>query len=268
MFLRGNLEYLGGQYAVAEATFQQSVDLERANTGGPTYALALGQLVEAQLAQGKLAAAVADADALLAMNAKNPIARYLKASIEFQQNDLDGAERRLESLVSEFPEYWPAHRMLGAINIRQNQPGQAVMYLRTALNNNPGDGVARTQLAEVYIREGDVEAAKKLMESAPSAAMSDGVFFAFAGRTSQRPGSKSKRRDISIGARGKHARTSGSSSKSQTSTWRPASSSVPYACCNPRRSTIRTASSSRTTYWRSSRSGRAICKRPVRARSV
>jgi len=189
LLLRGRLESSSGQNAAAEATLQQAVELERANAvRSPTYAVGLAQLVEVQLAQGKLDEAVANSDALLALNANNPIARYMKAAVEVQQKNLDGAEQRLESVVAEFPEYWPAHRMLGAINMSQNQPRQALMYLRTAVNNNPSDGAARTQLAELYIHEGDVEAAKKLMESAPSAAVSDGLFFAFAGRVSQRAG--------------------------------------------------------------------------------
>lgn len=191
LLLRGSLEAAGRQYAAAEVTLQQAADLERSNAArSASYLPALAQLIEVQLAQSKLDAAAANADTLIALAPQNPVSRYMKAAVEVQQKDLDSAERRLESLIADVPEYWPAHRLLGAINVAQNQLGQATMYLRAAVNNNPTDNAARLQLAELYIRQGDVDAARRLMESSPSgsAAVSDGLFFAFAGRASQQAG--------------------------------------------------------------------------------
>jgi cellulose synthase operon protein C len=190
LLARGAAEFDAHQFPAAEATFQQITDLEPGKaTRTPAYLAALAQLAEAQLAQGKVDPAAANADALLAIAPKNPIARYVKAAVEVQQQNLDGAEQRLESLIVDAPTYWPAHRLLGAINVTQNQPGQAMMYLRTAVTNNPTDNAARLQLAELYIREGDLAAARELMEGSPSAAsVNDGLFFAFAGRTSQQAG--------------------------------------------------------------------------------
>jgi putative PEP-CTERM system TPR-repeat lipoprotein len=189
LLLRAQLESATGQPASAEATLQRVVELERGRTPPVTaHVVALVQLAEVQLGLGKIDAAAVTTDSLLALAPQNPAARYVKAAVEVRQNDLDAAERRLEALIADARDYWPAYRLLGGINVTQDQLGQATMYLRTAVNNNPADSAARLQLAEVYIREGNVEQAKELIEASQAAGVSDGLFFAFAGRASQQAG--------------------------------------------------------------------------------
>lgn len=189
LLLRGTLEAAAGETQAAEATLQKVVELEAPNVPrSALFARALTQLVDLQLNQDKVDAAAATADRLLAAAPRSAIARHAKAAVEVRQEQLDSAERRLEGVVAEFPEYWPAYRLLGAINVTQNQTGQAMQYLRTAVNNVPGDSAARLQLAELYIREGDVDAAKKLMEASATGEVNDSMFFAFAARASQQAG--------------------------------------------------------------------------------
>jgi cellulose synthase operon protein C len=196
LLLRGYLEATSGQRAAAEATLQRVLELERPNAASsPRYGLAMGQLIEVQVALGKIEAADANADALLALNARAPLGRYAKAMVEIQRGDLASAEQRLETLVAEVPDYWLAHRLLGAINIRQNQLGQATMYLRAAVTNNPTDDAARLQLAEVYVRQGDLDAARTLM-AGTSVATSDELFLAFAGGASLRAGLPEQASDL------------------------------------------------------------------------
>jgi len=188
LLLRATIEAREGRRTDAEATLLDIVATEREHaTDRSAYSLALAQLVELELALGKVTEAGTNADTLLAMNPANPAGVYLKASVEVQQGNLNAAKARLEAVVATSPRYWPAHRLLGAINIRQNQLGQAVMYLRTAVTNNPSDSAARLQLAEAYIRQGDVEGAKILVARSQDD-VSDGLFLAFVGRTSQRAG--------------------------------------------------------------------------------
>ena len=189
LLLRADIDSAAGRAAAAETTLQRVVELERAKPAASgAYPVALARLIEVQLGLGKLDAAGASADTLLALAPRDPRARYAKAAVEVQQNDLDGAERRLEDLIADAPDYWTAYRLLGGINVEQDQTGQATMYLRTAVNNNPADSAARLLLAELYIREGNVEEAKRLIESSQAAGVGDGLFFAFAGRASQQAG--------------------------------------------------------------------------------
>jgi putative PEP-CTERM system TPR-repeat lipoprotein len=189
LILRGNLQTAARQYAAAEETFRRVVDLERPHAQrSAALPVATGQLVETQLAEGKVEAAGANADAFLAVQPKSPLARYLKAAVEVAMHDLDAAERRLETVVADYPTYWPAQRLLGTINISQNQLGQAAMYLRAAMANNPADTAARLALAELYVRQGNVDGARDLLKADDAAAVSDGLFFAFAGRASRQAG--------------------------------------------------------------------------------
>lgn len=188
LLLHADLDFAGGRSAAAETALQRAVEIERARpVASGAYGVALARLVEVQLALGNVEAAAASADALLALAPRDPRARHAKAAVEVRQNELDGAERRLEALIADSPQYWPAYRLLGAINVEQNQIGQATMYLRTAVNNEPTDTAARLQLAELYIREGNVEEAKRLIQ-ASQAGVDDGLFFAFAGRASRQAG--------------------------------------------------------------------------------
>jgi putative PEP-CTERM system TPR-repeat lipoprotein len=190
LMVRASLEIAAAQPTAAEATLQRVVELEGTKVPATvTHAMALAQLTEVQLGLGKVDAAAVTADALLAIASQAPAARYVKAAVEVRQNELDAAERRLEALIADAPEYWPAYRLLGGINISQQQAGQALMYLRTAVNNNPTDSAARLELAELYIREGDVDQAKQLIEAGQSGGVvGDGLFFAFAGRASRQAG--------------------------------------------------------------------------------
>jgi putative PEP-CTERM system TPR-repeat lipoprotein len=188
LLVRGRLEATSGQRAAAEATLQRVVELERPNAArSQRHLVAMTQLIEVQIALGKVDAAAANADAFLALNERNPFARFSKALVEIEQNALESAEQRLEALIADAPQYWPAHRLLGAINVRQEQFGQAMMFFRTAVTNDPADNAARLQLAELYIRQGDIDAARALMEGSPVAA-SDQLFFAFAAGASERAG--------------------------------------------------------------------------------
>jgi tetratricopeptide (TPR) repeat protein len=63
------------------------------------------------------------------------------------------------------------------------------MYLRTAVRGQPQDSATRLFLAEVLIRQGNVAAAREVIETAaPSAGVSDSVFLALAGRASLQAG--------------------------------------------------------------------------------
>ncbi len=192
VLLLGRIDSLEGRLSEAERWFQEAVRLSTANGQGGIHTVAMAQLVETQVAQGKLEEANANVDGLLALDARDLAAGYLKARIEVEQGDLDGAEQRLETVVAGAPAYWPAYTLLGRINAAQEQLGQAAMYLQAATSNNPLDAPARLLLAEVYVRQNNLDAARELFQSSGSLALSDGLVIALAGRSSLQEG----RRDL------------------------------------------------------------------------
>ena len=186
--LRAAALLAAGDYPAAEASFADIVSLLKSKPNTAEYANAVNQLGQVHLVQRKIDEADANADELLALAPKNPAALYLKARVEIEQGKDSVAERRLERVVADFPKYWPAYTALGLINSKQDQLGQAQMYLRTAVNNNPDDRNARLLLAQLYIRQGDTASAKQLLSTPGQTPPSDGVLFALAARENQRAG--------------------------------------------------------------------------------
>lgn len=183
LLVDGELARRRGRQDLAEAAFGKAAELEQAGgrTSGEQYAVALSRLIETQLAQRKRADAEANTERLLAAQPQNPVARYLKATHEVEQNQLESAEIRLQGVIGEFPEFWPAYGLLGAVNATQNQPEQAAMYLRTAVDKNAADAAARVLLAQIYIKEGEVARARDLFSDVVNS--SDGLLLAWAGRS-------------------------------------------------------------------------------------
>ena len=179
LVLRGIMDHTAGRYDDAEAAFKKVLRSDSSNQSARLTALA--RLVETQLALGKVSAAAANADLVFKSSPHDPVARYLKARVEFEQQDLDGATRRLQGPVADFPNYGPAQALLGSISRTEGRMGQAVMYLRAAVNNSPSDHASRLRLAEIYISEGDLESAKRLFEDTTSPGSIDGLFLASAG---------------------------------------------------------------------------------------
>ena len=187
LLLRGRLELAALRHDRAEATLREVLELEPRST--PTYFNALAQLVIAQLGQGKLDEAAVASDELLALNPRHPMARYLKANVEVNQGNQDAAERRLEELVADVPNLGDPNRLLGAINLDQGQLGQARMYLQAALSANADDRLARGLLAETYLRQGDIDAVRRLVAGVQAdSATADSLLLALAGRASLQVG--------------------------------------------------------------------------------
>jgi putative PEP-CTERM system TPR-repeat lipoprotein len=183
LILRGTFEIQANRLELAEATFEEAAALATGNTSIGDYQTAKIQLVDLQLHRGDLAAAEKNADDLLSANPSSPLARMVKAKIEIEQGNLGSAEARLDSLLVDTPNYGAARALLGIIDARQDQLGQAEMNLTAALTTGGGD-LARLQLAEVYVRQGKVEEARRLFEGSDGALQGDSVFLALAGGAS------------------------------------------------------------------------------------
>jgi tetratricopeptide (TPR) repeat protein len=99
-----------------------------------------------------------------------------------EEGKLDAAERRLEKLVEDSPSYGPPYMLLGVINTKQNQLGQAETFFRRAASANDNDPRANLLLAETLIKQGKVSGARSVIEESSSA--DSALFLALAGRAS------------------------------------------------------------------------------------
>jgi putative PEP-CTERM system TPR-repeat lipoprotein len=191
VLLLGRIDSVEGRVVDAERWFEQGAQLARTTGASTDYIAAIQQLIEVQLTQGKVDEASGNVDTLLAFDSVGPAARYLKARIEVEQGNLDVAEQGLERVVADAPEFWPAYALLGRINAAQNQLGQAAMYLRTAFNNNPSDAGVRLMLAEMYLRQNNLEGARELFKGSEGLTVPEGIVMALAGRSSLQAGQPS-----------------------------------------------------------------------------
>ncbi len=188
LLLRGRLQATLGHQDAAAETLEGVLNALRTSKQQATreYSAALSDLTDVRLQQHRVDDAAKTASELLALDPQNPVARYAKARVEFEQGALAESESRLESLIAQLPEYGPAYGLLGVIKVKQNQEGQARQYLNSAITKNPNDNASRLALAELDIQSGDIEAAKKLFGDANGT--SSGVSLALAGRMSQLAG--------------------------------------------------------------------------------
>src|SRR6185295_7548214 len=145
LLLRARLEANVGRLDAAAETLERILKASRTTNLQKTleYSTALANLTDVRLQQHKLDEAAQAASELLALNEQNPAARYAKARVEFEQGAIKESEARLENLVAQLPEYWPAYGLLGVIKAKQNQQGQARQYLTTAISKNPADTASR-----------------------------------------------------------------------------------------------------------------------------
>lgn len=186
LLLSGSIESAAARHESAQALLGRVLEIEESRQQRPQYLAALAQLIDSQLAQRKVDSAAANADRLFVLAPHSAVAGYLKARVEAEQADLSAAERRLEAVIAKDADYWPAYVLLGVINAKQNQVGQAEMYLRRAATGNPSDTRVQLLLAELYIRQDDAAEARALIDSSPVA--NDGLFLALAGRASLEAG--------------------------------------------------------------------------------
>lgn len=147
--------------AVAPALAQQ------APPPPPTSATALPQrtpglspeLAEAagMIREGQYATALAKIDDVLASDAKNPQARFLKGVVQSDQNETDEAIATFQGLTEDYPELPEPYNNLAVIWAQQGEYEKARKALETALLSRPDYGIAHENLGDIYARLAGLE---------------------------------------------------------------------------------------------------------------
>ena len=145
--LKGALAFEEGNAQSAETFYkealnhyksrQQSVLTFKANTG----------LFYAELKQKKYADALKVSKNLLAMAKNNPLPKYLRGLLAFEQKDYATAQNYLEEVYNANPHHLPTLLLLGSIHYIKKNCEQANNFLSTVVNQMPGNIQARKMLA-------------------------------------------------------------------------------------------------------------------------
>ena len=117
------------------------------------------ELAEAsqKIQDGEYVAALAKIDAVLATDAKNPQARFLKGVLQTDRTETDAAIATFQGLIEDYPELPEPYNNLAVIYAQRGQYEEARKALELALQTRPDYAIAHENLGDVYTRLASVE---------------------------------------------------------------------------------------------------------------
>ena len=112
------------------------------------------ELAEAagMIRDGQYVTALAKIDDVLATDAKNPQARFLKGVVQSDQNETDAAIATFQQLTEDYPELPEPYNNLAVIWAQKGEYEKARKALETALLSRPDYGIAHENLGDIYAR--------------------------------------------------------------------------------------------------------------------
>jgi len=107
--------------------------------------------------EGQYVSALEKIDAVLAGDAKNPQARFLKGVVQSDQHETEAAIVTFQQLTEDYPELPEPYNNLAVIWAEQGQYEKARRALETALLTRPDYGIAHENLGDIYARLAGLE---------------------------------------------------------------------------------------------------------------
>jgi tetratricopeptide (TPR) repeat protein len=157
------------RYAAAAlvAIIQSAVFAQQAPPPPPAAASAIPQrtpglapeLAEASrlIGEKQYVAARAKIDAVLASDAKNPQARFLKGVVQTDESEADAAIATFQALTEDYPELPEPYNNLAVIWAQKGEYDKARSALELALTTRPDYPIAHENLGDIYARLASVE---------------------------------------------------------------------------------------------------------------
>src|SRR5208282_3977825 len=104
------------------------------------------------IGEGEYAPALAKIDSVLATDAKNPQARFLKGVVQTDQSETDAAIATFQALNEDYPELPEPYNNLAVIWAKKGQYDKARKALEIALVTRPDYAIAHENLGDIYVR--------------------------------------------------------------------------------------------------------------------
>jgi len=149
------------------ATLPQAALAQQAPPPPPTSATVVPQrtpgltpeLAEAArlIHEGQYAPALAKIDAVLATDAKNPQARFLKGVVQTEKAETEAAIATFQALSEDYPELPEPYNNLAVIWAQQGEYDKARKALELALASRPDYAIAHENLGDIYARLASAE---------------------------------------------------------------------------------------------------------------
>lgn len=173
--LKGELLRNAGQQQEAVSAFKHALDIDPDNVparlGRSTGLLALGELDQAN----------ADIDWLLEKYPGLYLTHYLKALIQYQQQQLAPAQTSVQLAIKHAPGHLPSHLLAGTIAYQQEQLNQAEQHLRTYRISDPGNRQATKLLAATLLKLKQPAKAIEVLAPGASSAADDAQYLSLLG---------------------------------------------------------------------------------------
>jgi len=109
------------------------------------------------IAEGQYGPAMASIDTVLASDAKNPQARFLKGVVQMDRSETDAAIATFQSLNEDYPELPEPYNNLAVIWAQRGEYDKARKALEVALVTRPDYAIAHENLGDIYVRLAGVE---------------------------------------------------------------------------------------------------------------
>jgi len=149
------------------ATLSQAAPAQQAPPPPPTSATVVPQRTRgltpelAEVArlihEGQYAPALVKIDAVLATDAKNPQARFLKGVVQTDETKTEAAIATFQALTEDYPELPEPYNNLAVIWAQRGEYDKARRALELALATRPDYAIAHENLGDIYARMASAE---------------------------------------------------------------------------------------------------------------
>ena len=107
--------------------------------------------------EAQYAPALAKLDSVLATDAKNPQARFLKGMVQTDEAETDAAIATFQALTEDYPELPEPYNNLAVIWAQRGEYDKARKALELALTTRPDYAIAHENLGDIYSRMASAE---------------------------------------------------------------------------------------------------------------
>jgi len=107
--------------------------------------------------EGQYAPALVKIDAVLATDAKNPQARFLKGVVQTDETETEAAIATFQALTEDYPELPEPYNNLAVIWAQRGEYDKARKALELALATRPDYAIAHENLGDIYARLASAE---------------------------------------------------------------------------------------------------------------
>jgi tetratricopeptide (TPR) repeat protein len=155
-YLELRLKPYAGTFKLPTRGFDDVTKLEIAADAAPRDAKARAHVALGYYYAGDPEKATASAAAALALDAKQPIARYINAEIVLHQGDASRAKAQYQSLIADGHDNFDLRSRLAQIAESENKPDEVEQQLCAAKKLDPERSFPYQELAQLYEKAGQM----------------------------------------------------------------------------------------------------------------